>query len=408
MELEWSNAVAVTELDVANSALIKIGEKTLSDLNGVDMVTSAINAQLPLKRDQLLRMYQWNFATTRVVLSSADGSSPAFGFVRRFAVPADMLRLIGVYTSTDAVGGYHTTQAVHRVEGQFIYTDEISLNLHYIKQVTDPDEWDAAFRETFSWFLAAELSFYLSTGVEYTKTTHEMFERQLQYAQQADAFEAPLARAVVGATNNSSIAQSAVYKLGAGIFADSSTYDKAVALATGSLPLVRDRMLRKYRWNFATERVKLSSPDATAPVFGFTYRFAVPVDMLRLIGVYTEKDSLGTYTTPYEHYKVEGGFIYADVNPLYIFYTKQITDSAEWSSEFTELVIWKLAAEFAPIFVTSIGSLQQIQEMVDRAERTARAISLRESSQEVVSTSRWLDADDSHIISREMPGYGSL
>ena len=86
-----------SDTEVVNSALIKIGAKTLTDLD-TDSSREAVVARrsYPVQLDALLRRARWNFAKERVSLAP-DGTAPTFGYENRFRLPADLISVIGLY-----------------------------------------------------------------------------------------------------------------------------------------------------------------------------------------------------------------------------------------------------------------------------------------------------------------------
>lgn len=75
-------------------------------------------------------------------------------------------------------------------------------------------------------------------------------------------------------------------------------------LAVNLWPTVRRKVLRSSTWNCAIKRVMLS-PDATAPAFGFAYRFQKPADWLRNVDV-------GLYEGEHVIYRSEGNYYLCD------------------------------------------------------------------------------------------------
>ena len=64
------------------------------------------------------------------------------------------------------------------VEGNAIITDEGTVYLRYIRQVTDPNEMDVSFREA----LAARLAFEWSIPLTDDKTDHRLMEKRYERA----------------------------------------------------------------------------------------------------------------------------------------------------------------------------------------------------------------------------------
>lgn len=132
---------------------------------------------------------------------------------------------------------------------------------------------------------------------------------------------------------------------------------------------LRKSCLRRYKWNFAIKRVTLSVPDGTAPVYDYTYRFALPSDYLRIL---SSEDML-----PYE---VEGAFITTYDNPLNIRYIADIIDYNIWDPLFTDYYTHVMAGELA-------YPLLQDKGMVDLMKREAKSIITE--AKNINSIERW-------------------
>lgn len=97
---------------------------------------------------------------------------------------------------------------------------------------------------------------------------------------------------------------------------------------------IRDREIRKNRWNFTVTRVSIA-PDETAPVFGYAYAYTLPADCLRLIDIYETRI-----------YKLEGGKILTDTGTeINIRYVKRVTVVNEMDVIFRDMLAAALAME---------------------------------------------------------------
>ena len=89
-------------------------------------------------------------------------------------------------------------------------------------------------------------------------------------------------------------------------------------------PILRDTMLRKYRWNFAIARTSLAA-NSDAPASGWSYSYDLPADCLRLLPVQYESRH---GAKAFEHV-VERGKILTNVEaPLKIVYIARVDASA--------------------------------------------------------------------------------
>lgn len=104
--------------------------------------------------------------------------------------------------------------------------------------------------------------------------------------------------------------------------------------------LVRDKVLEERVWSFARKQYVLS-PDATAPTFGYTKRFLVPSEVVR---VHRVDDGSGEYRMPWE---MQGRYILADEATIYVTAVRKEVDTSLYSPGFTMCVALRLAVALA-------------------------------------------------------------
>jgi hypothetical protein len=131
--------------DIANILLTFLGEQTITALSDDNARANAINAVYEHARDVVLDSHEWNCAQIRDTLT-VDGTAPEYGFLYRYAVPSDCLKVVSVYEGLAENGGY-----AWRVEDGYIlidYPDEIQIT--YTKQVTTVDDMSMRLREAIA------------------------------------------------------------------------------------------------------------------------------------------------------------------------------------------------------------------------------------------------------------------
>lgn len=132
----------------------------------------------------------------------------------------------------------------------------------------------------------------------------------------------------------------ALDKLGQGPITSLDDNVKSARLCSRNWPLVRDAVLRAHPWNFAITRDVLAPVDLTAvetaKQWGFTSKFAFPVDLLRLV----EVRDLST-----SEYQVEGRYVLANTTALYIRYVKREEDPNKYDPQFVDAAAAYLAFE---------------------------------------------------------------
>lgn len=174
--------MTVTTTDMANLALIKIGDRTVDLLTDISDVTKksarTLNTLFVPIRDDMLRQHLWNFAMRRAQLTASVVDAPDFGFTYLFDLPDDFLR----FKDT-------TTRGQFTIEGQTILSDEETLDIRYVATSDDPTEWDPLFREAFATRLAAEAAFIITGSPTIGPRLMEEYKDKLQKAKTVDAQE---------------------------------------------------------------------------------------------------------------------------------------------------------------------------------------------------------------------------
>lgn len=146
---------------------------------------------------------------------------------------------------------------------------------------------------------------------------------------------------------------------------------------------VRRNLLAQYNWTFAIDRealtLKAISPSLYADgqgaeknpyikeatvdntLFEYNYKYSIPDDFIRLIGVYTEHGyPLCSITSQKMPYVLEGKYILSDQPRIKIKYIKDVINITRWSPQFTNVVVLAMAAELTQVFNDSSAFEQQI------------------------------------------------
>lgn len=167
-----------SEVGICNSALVKLGARTIMALDDTSKESRLCKARYTDVRDEVLRAHPWNFAVKRASLAQLS-TTPAFGFSKGYQLPNDCLRVLRL--SND--------ESEYQIEGRHLLSNAGSVKLVYIAQVSDPNLYDALFINALSFRLAAELAYPLANNRELTKTMQEMYQDALRQARSVDATE---------------------------------------------------------------------------------------------------------------------------------------------------------------------------------------------------------------------------
>lgn len=152
----------------------------------------------------------------------------------------------------------------------------------------------------------------------------------------------------------------------------------------------RDSVLAAHPWHFAKRRAQLAA-DATAPEFGWTYRYLLPPDCLRWLppGIRDEDYFAG---------EIEDRYILSDqVAPLNIRYIARIEDMLAWSTGFIEALACKLAWEMAePI----TGGLEGVADRMRSKYETAIGEAAKQNGMAAGSRARLVEEGSCWNIAR--------
>lgn len=177
--------MAATEVEICNSALIKVGADRITTLDDVNERARLCKEQYPKVRDDLLRSHPWNFAIEREELT-VDGTAPVYLFAYRFAVPSLCLRILEVWSN----------EYDWQREGSFIVTDSATVKIRYIKKITDVTKYDVNFCEALASKLAADISYSLAQSSSLKETLMKQAEMAVRQARSFDAQEGTPQRVV--------------------------------------------------------------------------------------------------------------------------------------------------------------------------------------------------------------------
>lgn len=155
---------------------------------------------------------------------------------------------------------------------------------------------------------------------------------------------------------------------------------KAAVLCNHFYQQVIDATLRAYKWNCATVRDTLTA-DETAPEFGFAYRYAVPDDCLRVLGMSDDKT----------RFKVENGYILTDDSEGMVSYIKRI-DAAEMDKLLIDAASARMAATLAFPLTNSQSVAEAMWKFYLERLDEARTVDASEGSSEQFVNDDWMNA----------------
>lgn len=179
--------MATDNVEICNSALTIVGTRKILAMSDPSPEGRECNANYNICRKAVLRDHPWNFATLRVVLSTPDATAPEFGFGYRFPLPDDFLR---VHTLFDTSGNRFGDDD-YTLESGFILTDEATIWLKYVTDVTDTTLFDPLFDVALAANLAAKIVFKLTASAQNRMDCQKAYVDALTKAKYTDSVEDP-------------------------------------------------------------------------------------------------------------------------------------------------------------------------------------------------------------------------
>lgn len=192
------------------------------------------------------------------------------------------------------------------------------------------------------------------------------------------------------ASSEVDLANMALTMLGQQPIAALTDNNNRAKLADKRLADVRDTVLRAHQWNCCIKRASLSA-HGTAPVWGYSNRYQVPTDFVRLVS--TESNTTD--------YRIEAGnqgespllFILTDDTEMKILYVAKITSVAQMDSSLVQAIACRLAADIA---VAVTGDAAHEASMMKKYQMVVSQAMFEDSAShnflETIRGGEWLEA----------------
>ena len=182
--------MVATKESVINGALLKLGTTpiTIGDGSVADEYSEIAYDTI---RDDIQRSYPWKCLIERVELT-VDATAPAWGYLYRYALPADCLRIIDLRSFNSTFGGsnYNNKVPAWELESEFLLCDiDENIYLRYIQLETDPEAWDKMLLQVITTALALELCESLTQDETKRRRLERELQQRLIQAASVDSFE---------------------------------------------------------------------------------------------------------------------------------------------------------------------------------------------------------------------------
>lgn len=178
-------------VDICNEAMDLLGTATIISLTQNSKEARLCNRRFDTVRDAVLRAHPWNCAIVRQQLAK-NTTVPAFGFANAFTLPTEpyCLRVLSLFTSNvDGDIAPYDTQAMFKIEGRNVLTDEDICRIIYIAREEDTELYDSLLSNTMAHRLAADLAYNITGSTSVAQQMFGLYESRLREARSMDAIE---------------------------------------------------------------------------------------------------------------------------------------------------------------------------------------------------------------------------
>lgn len=184
--------LGLSNTDLANAALTKLGEATIGDLSDTTETARLVNLRFGSVRDAVLRGHNWNVATRRATLARL-ANTPPFEYEFAYGLPTGFIKVVELTQDGSFVAHFrveqHNKGSVTVPDYQLaLLTDNSTAELRYIARI-DAGEMDALLYETVAAALAFDLSLKLSKSEQTRQVLRAEFKELESRARFADASE---------------------------------------------------------------------------------------------------------------------------------------------------------------------------------------------------------------------------
>ena len=165
------------------------------------------------------------------------------------------------------------------------------------------------------------------------------------------------------------LCNAALFAIGAEPITSLSDDSSEAAFCKNRYADLRDAVLVSHPWNCALTKASLAQ-DATDPIFGYTYRYALPTDpyCLRVL----KMDGQDTY----DWRVVAGRYLETDYDVCKIEYIARVTDPLQFSMSLGEAISARIAVEAAAKLMEKPSAAKRKEMWDEYVGKLAQAMAL--------------------------------
>jgi len=139
-------------ITISNLALVKIGSQVIISFNDGTTPSRLCSLLYPVTVKEVIRLNDWSWAKGTATLTQT-ATAPALDWAYSYALPTDFSRIMEV----NDFGG-SSPHSPFEIMGEYLYSDDSTQSISYIKTVTDPNLFDDLAVSVITTRLAQQLA----------------------------------------------------------------------------------------------------------------------------------------------------------------------------------------------------------------------------------------------------------
>ena len=170
-----------SRVSICNLALTILGADRITSLEDNAENARRLTAIYDSTLEDVLRAHPWNFAIARVQLAQL-ATTPLYEYDYEFQLPGNCLRVLSVSDGTNIISDF-------KVEGRKLLADDTTVQIKYIANITDPNQYTSQFIYVLASRLAAEIAYAVTNNKATAEQMFDLYLSRLQTAKETDAQE---------------------------------------------------------------------------------------------------------------------------------------------------------------------------------------------------------------------------
>lgn len=185
------------------------------------------------------------------------------------------------------------------------------------------------------------------------------------------------------------IANSALTDVGTRLISAYSDTSKECVLVKQNWDTYRKAVLRDGVWKFAKNTVSLTADNGYTAPFGFTTRYPLPADYVRLIAF---NEFIANSDGGEPPYRIMGGYIHTNMSYCNIVYLNDVTDVKAFDPLFAEAFSAYIAWKLCNTLTGSPGGADALAKNYREALKKARFTNAVEDPSPIFDSDVWLQS----------------